>query len=108
MVEKHCYHLFNNPIGIQAHSCSAISDEPYATQDQGVRASNINETSPVTIFDTSNDEDTQLCRDVSICGLWQHQMDTIFDVRAINSDMKSYKNQTVGDHLEAQEKEKKE
>eukprot|EP00957_Ditylum_brightwellii_P206955 15350774-Ditylum_brightwellii.AAC.1 len=53
------------------------------------------------------DSDSDLSREILICGLWHHQTDATIDVQDTDSDAKPYHNMNIKKHLKAQEKEEK-
>eukprot|EP00957_Ditylum_brightwellii_P015417 1159864-Ditylum_brightwellii.AAC.1 len=59
------------------------------------------------ISEPSTGKDTKLWSNITIRGLWQHQIDAIIDVRVTNSDSALYRNRTIKNNLEAQESRKK-
>eukprot|EP00957_Ditylum_brightwellii_P066424 5042682-Ditylum_brightwellii.AAC.1 len=65
----------------QAYLHATICNEPFIYgQDGSIKKKSDNNNSPFHVFKTSNDENSDLRGNLSICGLWQTQTDSIIDI----------------------------
>ena len=56
----------------------------------------------------ANDNESALLADLSVRGLWKPQVDSLIDIRVVNTDARSYLNKSVATVLKNAEEEKKE
>ena len=56
----------------------------------------------------ANENESALLADLSVRGLWEPQVDSLIDIRVVDTDARSYLNKSVATVLKNAEEEKKE